>query len=476
MTTDIVAKKEGVLLATDLTKFEEYLDYLGLPTANIIAEINERKVIEQNLPAFIESLPVETKRDARYLSKFVAGAAIGLFDASLNYVWNEVVINLRQKAVVYGLDMFFDAAVGGGRRELYSTEDDLTGIKDNNLINTCRKLELISEIIYTKLHHILTMRNNIGASHPNTYSINGFELMGWLQTCVVDVLNDKPSESAIQIKSFIDNLKVSTTPLDETAIKSMERPLADLSLQNTENLLHSVFGIYTTETTGNIVRKNISLVAPYIWQRGSDNVKYKLGVKLDGYKINLHEEKHKLGAEFFTFCDGNRYQSLESRIISLDGHIDDLLEARYAWDNFYNEPAHIKKVMSFFKIENDIPNERIMKFIKVILICRIGKGIPYNSGVSPGGKPFYDTFFSLLGDHNIILTLIAMHANEVRVNLDNKYCQMHMISVLNLLRSNARSERIQEIIDYLIQHEKSLNSIHNDKTYKDLTKNHITWG
>ncbi len=152
------------------------------------------------------------------------------------------------------------------------------------------------------------------------------------------------------------------------------------------------------------------------------------------------------------------------------------LEARYAWDNFYNEPPHIKKIMSFFEIENDIPNERISKIIKVILICRVGKGIPYNSGVSPGGKPHYDKFFSLLGDQNIILTLIAMHANEVRVNLDNEFCQTHMVSVLNLLRANARSERIQEIIDYLIQHEKSLNSIHNDKTYKDLTKNHITLG
>ena len=255
----------------------------------------------------------------------------------------------------------------------------------------------------------------------------------------------------------------------------MEQPLADLSLQNTENLLHSVFGIYTTENTGNIVRKNISLVAPHIWQRGSDNVKYKLGVKLDGYKINLHEEKHKLGVEFFNFCDGNNYQSLESRIISLDGHVDDLLEARYAWDNFYNEPPHIKKIMSFFKIENDIPNERISKIIKVILLCRIGKGISYNSGVSPGGKALYDKFFSLLGDQNIILTLIAMHTSEVRINLDNKFCQTHMVSVLNLLKANTRSERIQEIIDYLIKHEKSLNVIHNDKVYKDLTKNHIEW-
>ncbi len=475
MTTEVVTKKEGALLATDITKFEEYLDHLGLPTDNIIAEIGERQVIEQNLPNFIASLPDEVKRDARYLSKFVAGAAIGLFDASLNYVWNEVVLSLRQKAIVYGLDMFFDAAVGGSRREFYSTEEDLSGIKDNTLINTARKLELISDIVYTKLHHILTMRNDIGASHPNTYSINGYELMGWLQTCVKDVLNDKPSESAIQIKSFIDNLKVSETVLDDATIRSMERPLADLSLQNTDNLLNSIFGIYTSDKTGNIVRKNIALFAPHIWQKSSDNVKFKLGVTLDGYRNNLHEEKHKLGVEFFTFCDGNRYQSLESRIISLDGHIDDLLEARYAWDNFFNEPPHMRKVLSFLDTENDIPSERISKIIKVVLICRVGKGISYNSGVSPSGKPLYDKFFTMLGDDNIVLTLIAMHSNEVRVNLDNKFCQAHMVSVLNLLKNNARSERIQEIFEHLIKNEKILNKIHNDKTYKELTKNHISW-
>ena len=476
LSTDVVLKKEGTLLLTDTVKFEEYLDHLGLPTENIIAELSERQVIEQNLPGFIESLSPEVKRDARYLSKFVAGAAIGLFDASLNYVWNEVVLNLRQKAILYGFDMFFDAAVGGSKREFYSTEEDLSGLKDNTLINTCRKLELISDIVYTKLHHILTMRNNIGASHPNSYSINGFELLGWLQTCVKDVLNDKPSESAIQIKSFVENLKVSTTVLDDSTIKSMERPLAELSLQNTDNLLNSIFGIYASDKTGNIVRKNIVLFASHIWQRSSDNVKYKLGVTLDGYKNNLHEEKHKLGVEFFTFCDGNKFQSLESRIISLDGHADDLLEARYAWDNFYNEPPHMRKILSFLEIENDIPPERASKIIKVILICRIGKGISYNSGVSPSGKLLYDKFFSLLGDQNIINVLIAMHSNEVRVNLDNKYCQQHMVDVLNLLKTNTRSERIQEILNYLIKKRNIINKILNEKGYKEITKNHIKWG
>jgi hypothetical protein len=476
MSKDIIVKPGTGLLSTDTTKFEEYLAHLGLPTENIIAALPERQIIENNLPAFIESLPDEVKKEARYLSKFVAGAAIGLFDASLNYVWNEVVINLREKVVVYGLDMFFDAAVGGGRRELYSTEEDLSGLKDNTLINSCRKLELISDIVYTKLNHILTMRNDIGASHPNSYSINAFELLGWLQTCVQDILNDKPSASAIQIKSFIENLKKSTLVLDASTIQSMERPLNDLSLQNTDNLLNSVFGIYTADATSSVVRKNIALFVPQIWNRSSDNVKYKLGVTIDGYKNNLHNEKHALGIEFFTFCDGNRYQSLDSRIIALDGYADELLDAHYSWNNFYNEPVYIRRILSYLNTESDIPIERAQKLIKTVLICRIGKGISYNEGVAPAGKALYNQFFSLMGDQNIINTLLAMHSNEVRVNLDNKYCQDHMVSVLNLLKANARSDRIQEVLDFLIANKTILNKIHNDKRYKELAKNHINFG
>jgi hypothetical protein len=470
-----LVQKKGRELSTDTTRFELYLDSLGLPTENIIADVKERGIIENNLPNFINTLDPETRKNARYLSKFVAGAAIGLFDASLNYIWNEVVLNLREKAILYGLDMFFDVAVGGTKRELYNTEEDLAGLKDNTLINTCRKLELISDIVFTKLHHILTMRNDIGASHPNSYSINAYELLGWLQTCVKDILNDKPSESAIQIKSFIDNLKKTKKVLDKATIKSMEVPLTNLSLTNTDNLLTSIFGIYVFDKTNNIVRKNISLIAPRIWSKSSENVRYKLGVSLDGYKNNLHEKKHKHGIDFFNSCGGNKYQSLEARIITLDEHADDLLEARYEWDNYYNEPPHMRKILSFFESENDIPHERLEKIIKVVLICRIGKGIPYNNGVSPGGRILYDKFFKMLGDENIIETLLAMHLNDVRVKLGNEICQKHMKFVLKILLKNARSERIIEILDYAISHYKRLNKLHLDKKYKDLTKNHIEW-
>lgn len=475
MSNAIAGQQANSLTTADTTRFEEYLSYLGLPTENIIASLPERQKIEANLPAFVQSLDPKTRQDARYLSKFVAGAAIGLFDASLNYIWNEVVLTLRKKAIVYGLDMFFDAATGGARRDLYQTEEDLAGLKDNTLINTCRKLELISDIVYTKLMHILTMRNDIGASHPNSYSINAFELLGWLQTCVSDVLNDQPSESAIQIRAFIDNLKKSAIVLDSAAVKSMEKPLAELSLQNTDNLLNSIFGVYVSDKTDAIVRKNISLVSPHIWNKASEDVKYKLGVAIDGYKNNLYHDKYQLGSEFFDFCGGNKYKSLESRIIELDGHADNLLDARYSWDNYYNEPPHMRHILSYIASEKDIPLERAQKIIKTVLICRVGKGIPYGEGVSPAGRPLYDKFFSMLGDQNVILLLLAMHSNEVRGMLDNKICQNHMLNTIHIVEKNVISDRIKEILEYLKANSSILHKIHIDSKYKELTKNHINW-
>jgi hypothetical protein len=88
-------------------------------------------------------------------------------------IWNEVVLNLRKKVVIYGIDIFYNAAVSGNNRESYKDESDLDGLRDSVLLNTCRKLELISDVVYWKLDHILTMRNEVAASHPNVKSIGG---------------------------------------------------------------------------------------------------------------------------------------------------------------------------------------------------------------------------------------------------------------------------------------------------------------
>ncbi|EOX4815431.1 hypothetical protein ACTQ75_004644 [Vibrio alginolyticus] len=97
-TNEVVsAQAQGQLVSTDFNRFEQFLESLGLPKENILATTAERQVVQTNFPQFVMTLPDEVKRESRYLSKFAAASAIGLFDAALNYVWNEVVLNLRKK-------------------------------------------------------------------------------------------------------------------------------------------------------------------------------------------------------------------------------------------------------------------------------------------------------------------------------------------------------------------------------------------
>jgi hypothetical protein len=146
--SDIVsAKSTAITTDPESQSLVLFLERMGLPFDNIIADPEQRRIIGSNLDGLISGLPDEVKRNARYLSRFVIGAGVGLFDYSLNAIWNEVVSNLRKKVVFYGLDIFFDAAVGGNKaREYYQNEEDLSSIKDSVLLDTCKKLELISEI------------------------------------------------------------------------------------------------------------------------------------------------------------------------------------------------------------------------------------------------------------------------------------------------------------------------------------------
>lgn len=173
------------------SNFESYLTELGLPSSNILAPVHEKEQMALNIPSVILRIPESQRKNATYLSKFVSSVAIGRYDSALNDLWNEVVLNLRNKVCVYGLDIFFDAAVGENIRDLYSSEKDLPSIKDRVLLDTCLKLEIISNIVHQKL--VLTSlkkrMNQIynlniifkyvfkyGLVHPKHLSLNGWTI------------------------------------------------------------------------------------------------------------------------------------------------------------------------------------------------------------------------------------------------------------------------------------------------------------
>lgn len=473
--TEIIKFKDGELIENQVQKITEFLNDIGLPSDNIIAKIEEREIIGKNLPSYIYNLPLEVKRDARYLSKFVIGAGFGLFDYALNSVWNEVVISLRNKAITYGLEIFFDSAVGGNLREAYQKEEDLGGLKDIVLLNTCRKLELISDTTYKKLAHILDMRNDIGISHPTNYTINAFELLGWLQTCIQDVLQDKPSDAAIQVKAFISNLKSLDTILDQDNINTLKPQIEALATHHCDSILRTIFGMYVNTETNQILKKNISLISKIVWDCSSDEEKYRLGIILEGYNNNLYKSKYNSGEEFFLSQRGNKFRTKSEKIVVLNNLIQRLRDTHYSWDNFYYEVPIISQISTYFENSADIPSEISSELIRTILLCRLGRGVSYKNGVSPGGKSYYDLFFSIIGEKYFPQFIVELVNFEIIQNLSNKIRMEQCLEILNILKKNIVNEKYIEVINYLLANLNKTEKILLTAEFQKLTKSFIKW-
>ena len=474
--SDIVPNKYNELVDPQAQRLVEFLKDMGLPSENIIADFDERQVIGDNLDGLIRNLPLEIKKDARYLSKFVIGAGFGLFDYSLNAVWNEVVINLRKKVTVFGVEIFFDTAVGGSKaREFYKTDEHLASIKDSVLLDTSRKLELISDITYKKIKHILDMRNDVGISHPNNYAINAFELMGWLQTCVSEVLNDNPTEAALRVKSFVSNLRNQTDPLDNVEVTGITNNFIKLPSHLCNSLLRTFFGIYVADDTGLILRKNVSLIVPALWNSCKDDAKYKLGVVLEGYNVNLYKEKYAHGEQFFAVVGGNAYRSQSERVIIVDELITELRDKHNGWDNFHHEAPVAAQLYSYNPDQNSILVNLAYRLFKTVMMARIGNGVNYCEGVSPGAKKYYDDILAMAGDQYSPHVMASLSEFEIRNRLGSAVCQKHAIDALNIVKGNVINGRLIECLDYLLTNINVNQSCVSNSEFKKLSAGYITW-
>lgn len=452
-------------------KFERYLEDFELPIDNVIASSSERNRIMNALPDLLEQLPPEQRRDARYLSKFVAGIAVGLFDASLNFVWNEVILCLRKKVILYGLDYFFDNAVGGTLREHYRNEEDLSSIKDKTLLDSCKKMELISDVLHRKLSHILDMRNQIGSSHPTEYSINAYELLGWLQTCIQDVFMDKISDSAITVKKIVDNVKQNDEPIDEVSITQFEKTLKTLSPNMISNLLTTLFGIFVSTQFSKKQRKleNIMRISKVAWQYGTDKAKYELGEKIDSYRGNLDSYKTERAELFFSICEGERYYSNDTRTVKLTLLCEQLQNVHGSWDNYIHEIPVARDIMAMIPSVSDIPSIRLETVIRIFLVCRIGKNISYCDGVSLGACQYYDKFFQMLDQKTVLRVVEILGRDENRSLLYGSYRKKHIQAICEMMKSDLLTDRGTALLDYIIGFKgETMEAVFKTTEFKDI--------
>ncbi len=399
-----------------------YLSELGLPTESVLVAPVERMRVLNNLPDVANDLPADQRARAYYISKFVAACGAGLFDAALNFLWNETVNNLREKVARFDLEYFLDSTITDPkRRSTFRSADDLAKLEDWELIRGCLETGIISEIGFKHLDYIRDIRNYASAAHPNQNQLTGLQVVSWLETCIKEVLSKEPAGGVIEVRKLLRSLRAEALgPGDISPIAdSLERLPDDL----VRSLARATFGMFTDPSIAAEVRNNIVLIAPPLWAVCQDPVRYEMGVKHETFAVNGEVARRSLARQFLEAVDGLSYLPASALGGEIEAAVADLLRVHNGFNNFHNEPAYAHVLEKLVPQNGRIPPNVERDYVKVLLLCRIGNG----HGVSDAAQPVYNALISRWSERHIIALLRLMGDDkEVESRLQFSLCRSNL--------------------------------------------------
>lgn len=465
MSEEIIEKKEEVSLTVGsfsdgLTK---YLDYLKLPTENILVATEERTVVIDNLPRVVERLNEVQKQEAMYISKFIVACGAGLFDAAINFLWNETVVNLRNKVVRFDMDYFLSTVVTDlKRRKTFKNEEDLAKLDDWELVKGCKDTGIITHIGFKHLDYIRDMRNHASAAHPNHNDLDGLQISSYLQTCIKEVLAKDPEGPVLEIKRLLynirnENLHPEDIPPIEANIKLLPYDLAD-------SLIRTFFGMYIDPDIEIHIRNNIKQLAKCGWRNCSKQVKKEIGLRYGVFSANAELVRKKLSHEFLSLVEGLSYLSEDQIALEINSLLDSLFTAHFGWDNFYNEPTHIRMIAKYIPESGEIPNNIAYKYVKTIIICRLGNSY----GVSRDAKPYYDELIQKFGELHYKYFVELLEDTDIISKLQNTLCA-HQYKGLakDFSEKPIQNLELKKFLEYLSQvNVNLLPKLHRDDRFK----------
>jgi len=377
-----------------------YLTELGLPTDAVLVAPAERLRVLRNLPDVANEIPAEQRARAYYISKFIAACGAGLFDAALNFLWDETVSNLREKVARFDLEYFLDSIITDPRRRAaFRSGDDLDKLEDWELVRGCLETGIITDIGFKHLDYIRNIRNFASAAHPNQNELTGLQVVSWLETCIREVLSKEPAGGAIEVRKLLRSLRSET--LGPEDVEPIAESLGRLPDDLVRALARAVFGMFTDPSVAAEVRNNIALVAPPLWAVCPDDIRFEVGVKHETFAVNGEVARRSLARLFLETVEGLSYLPPNALGGEIASAVGDLLRVHNGFNNFHNEPAYARVLENLVPATGRIPPSAERDYVKVLLLCRIGNGY----GVSDAAGPAYDRLIGRWSERQVVVLL-----------------------------------------------------------------------
>ncbi|MCK5285741.1 MAG: hypothetical protein KAJ58_00760 [Candidatus Pacebacteria bacterium] len=465
---NLVKKEEDSTQALQL--FEELvlksIESYGLPVRNVLVATEERAVIFKNMLPVLQKVEPSKIKDSVYISKFLAASAVGLFDAALNYLWDETISEIRKRAVIYDIQYFYDNATNSERkRKKLKKEEDIIKLDDHELIQGARKIGLISEIGYKHLDFIRFNRNWASAAHPNQNKLTGLKLISWLETCVEEVISLPLSNVAIEIQKLLINIK--SNEITEEDSKKIISFFDELPQKQANNLALGFLGIYTDEDISPTTRQNIKYLAPSLWEMIEEETKVNIGIRYGKFMANNDESGASLIRGFLDMVEGSSYIPENIKIVEIEDAMENLLDIHHAINNFHNEPIFAKELYNIIGKDNKIPSSIMKKTVFGIIEVFLTNGY----GVAFCAEKYYIELIKQFSQKEAFFALISFTEEGIASTLQFSLCENKYRELLNLIKDKLTSSVILELFEKVRKFQGDISLIGKDTDIKQKIAN-----
>jgi hypothetical protein len=430
-------------------QLEGYLTHVGLPIDNVVVPIEERKKVIVSLEDSLTIIPIDKRLKSHYLSKFTVAISVGLFDGALNYLWDETINAFHQLIIAFDIQYFYSIAEKiNSRYKTLSKEEDIEQVSEHDLLETCRRIGLLSDVNYQRLTHVNYMRNHASAAHPNGNDIDGHEMLGWLSVCLKHAITAKPDHSMIAVKQLLTNIRTTTIPSEDYPI--IGKDFIKQPIERIDDFLWSIFGLYTIEKTTIETKQNISGIAPYIWNAASEDRKYEIGAKFGVFRKNGEVFRKGACQDFLNTVDGISYKDEDSLAGEIIEKLENLKSSHFATNNFYNEYPHAKALENSLPPNGVIPRASRSLWVKILSMCFVGNGLGFREGVDEAALPYYVKHINNFTESEAVDFIKLFNDPEFSSQLTGRKPDKRVREEANMLKVKMVNTHIIKSLDQII--------------------------
>ncbi|WP_144426360.1 hypothetical protein [Methylobacterium sp. ARG-1] len=317
---------------------------LGVPR-NVVAEDDQIEHAWSQLPRLIKKIPPQL-RDERIVKMCIAVAS-GLFDAAINYVWNAAVVELRDKVRRFGINV-----VPQVLDDKSLDEDTLLDLKDAELLDLCRKLNLIGDDDFFFLDQCRATRNSFSVAHPAAGAVDEDEFVGFLSRGQKHALSSVHNPKGVDTKALLASLKA--TKFKKEQRLEWQRRIEETFEAQRELIFVMLHGIYCDPASAEEARLNAIALCEAFSDDLSAKNRSALVDRHQDYKAKGDDARQKASRQFFESL-GQLALLSEAEVHSIFTSASrKLLTVHNSWDNFQNEPPFAERLLRLSR-KNRVP-------------------------------------------------------------------------------------------------------------------------